>query len=331
MKKNLLTILSVIIASTAVIAQPTLTATGINPVIGDQFTLKTYPAVNPGSSGANQTWIITPTSSNPAATYTATSPSSTPYAASFTQSNLSYNTSGYYVFYNTSATILKNEGLYYSGLTMSYSNSEDILHYPFNMGNTYSDPWAVTFVNGTTFTRTGTTTATYDGYGTLTLPSGTYNNAVRVHFVQVYSDVYSGGTINYNNDEYMWYINGNHQPVAVTYTLTNSQSPSNPTTASVIMTNIITSVYDHESIFSSISIFPNPAVNEINFDFSNIPISSVEIIDVTGKKIYARSLSNDDMENYVTVNTSQFKEGIYFAKFITLDGKTGTKKISISK
>jgi hypothetical protein len=225
---------------------------------------------------------------------------------------------------------MQNNGQYL-GLTLSYSNPEDILHFPFNMGNTYSDTWAVTFINGTTFTRTGTTTVTYDGYGSLKLASGVYNNAVRVHFQQVYSDVYSGGTINYNNDEYMWYINGNHQPVAVTYTLTNSTSPSNPTKYAVIMSNVVSSVYDHEDVFSSISTFPVPASNEINFNLNNTPVTSIEIIDIAGKSIYNQPVIEDHIQNYVTVNTSEFKDGIYFAKFTTKDGQIGTKKISIAK
>lgn len=332
MKKNLLTILSAItMISSVAVAQPTLTATGINPVAGDLLTLKNGPAVNPGSAGSNQTWVVNPTSSATPGTYTATSVGSTPYAASFSQANVSANYGGYYLYYNTSATALKNQGSYV-GLTLSYSDPEDQLHFPFNMGNTYSDPWAVTFVNGgVTFVRTGTTTVTYDGYGSITLPNGTFSNAVRVHFVQVYKDTYSGGTINYNNDEYMWYINGNHYPVAVTYTLTNSSSGT-PSTGSAILTNAVAaSVYEHESIFSAVSVFPNPAVNEINFDFKGIPTSSIEIFDITGKSVYHQIVTETYLENYITINTSEFKDGIYFAKFTSKDGQTGTKKISITK
>lgn len=330
MKKNLLLILSAIITSSVAISQPTLTATGINPVIGDFYTLANGTSVSPGSAGANQTWTVIPTTMNSAATYSTSSPSATPYASSFTQANISYFTSGYYFYDNTSASALKNNGQYL-GLTLSYSDAEDLLHFPFNMGNTYSDPWAVTFVNGVTFTRTGTTTVTYDGYGSLKLASGTYNNAVRVHFQQVYSDVYSGGTINYNNDEYMWYINGNHMPVAVTYTLTNSNSPSSPTKYAVIMSNIVTSVYEHDNVFSDIISFPNPAVNEINFNLNGSPISSIEIIDIAGKTVFNEVTSTSAIEDYVTINTSSFKNGIYFVKFTSKNGQTGTKKISIVK
>ena len=296
MKKHLLSILSVAsLFSATAIAQPTLTATGINPVAGDFLTLKNGGGVSPGSAGANQNWTVTPSSGGTAATYTVTSASSTPYAAAFSQANASANYGGMYLYYNTSSSALKNQGQYVSGITMSYSNPEEQLHFPFNMGNTYSDTWATTFTNGLTFTRTGTTTVTYDGYGSITLPSGTFGNAVRVHFVQVYSDVYSGGSINYNNDEYMWYINGNHYPVAATFTLTNSAG--SPSIGSVIMTNVIAAgVSEYESAFSAVSAFPNPAVNEINFDFSSVPMSSVEIIDITGKTVYSTSLSHDNME-----------------------------------
>ncbi len=47
------------------------------------------------------------------------------------------------------------------------------------------------------------------------------------------------------------------------------------------MTNVLSSVYDHEDIFSSISTFPVPA-NEINFSLNNTPVTSIEIIDIAG-------------------------------------------------
>ena len=333
MKQNLLSFLSTVVLSTSVVvAQPTLTSTGINPVIGEMYTLKSGASVSPGNSGASQTWTVMPATSNAPSTFTSTSVASTPYAASFSQANFSYNTGGYYVFYNTSATALQNDGSY-AGTTLSYSNPEDLLHFPFNMGNTYTDPWATTFVNGgVTFNRSGNTAVTYDGFGTLTLASGTYNNVVRVHFVQTYSDVYSGGTINYNNDEYMWYLNGNHQPIAVTYTITNSTAPSSPTAYSVVMSNITpTSIYDYNNIFSGITSFPNPAVNEINFNINNIPMAAIDIIDISGKNVYSEKLVKNLFDNTIKINTSEFKDGIYVVKFTAEDGQTGTKKISISK
>ena len=90
MKKNLLTILTAItIFSSVAIAQPTLTSSNSNPVIGDIITLQSYSYTSPGSAGANQTWnfssITQTTASAVSSTCTAVSPSN---AATFPGSNI---------------------------------------------------------------------------------------------------------------------------------------------------------------------------------------------------------------------------------------------------
>ena len=76
------------------LAQPTLTATGINPVISDQLSTETAQYVTPGNSGANQTWTLAMTSSGNSTT-TGVAPSSTPYASSFPTASVCFGTSPY--------------------------------------------------------------------------------------------------------------------------------------------------------------------------------------------------------------------------------------------
>lgn len=85
MKKKLLKSFAIITAcSTAAFAQPTLTATGINPVVGDAYTTKMCNYVSPGSAGANQTWDLSSMTVAGTINYTSANPSSTPMAANFT-------------------------------------------------------------------------------------------------------------------------------------------------------------------------------------------------------------------------------------------------------
>lgn len=330
MKKTLLsTLLAITICSAVAIAQPTLTAIGINPVIGEIYSIKEGASVSPGSSGANQTWTVIPTTSLAANNFTFISAAASPNASSFSQANICLDGVGY-GYYNTTGSALQVCGSD-GGVILSYSNPEDMLHFPFNMGNTYSDSWSVTYMSSSSYTRTGNTDVTYDGYGSLTLASGTYSNVVRVHYVQTYSDVYSGGSEHYVNDEYMWYLNGTHFPIASTYSLTGS-SLSTPNTGSEIMSNISpTSIYDYDNIFSTITSFPNPAANEINFNINNIPMAAIDVTDISGKNIYSEKLTKNLFDNTIKINTSEFKDGIYFVKFTTEDGQIGAKKISILK
>ena len=129
----------------------------------------------------------------------------------------------------------------------------------------------------------------------------------------------------------MWYLNGNHLPIASTYSLTGS-TLSTPNTGSEIISNITTSsIYDYDNIFSGIRSFPNPAVNEINFNINNIPMVAIDIIDISGKNVYSEKLVKNLLDNTIKINTSEFKDGIYVVKFTAEDGQIGTKKISILK
>lgn len=340
MKKNLLKTLSIIsFCSASAIAQPTLTASGINPVVGDYYSFKYCNYANPGNSGANQTWNLTSLTPTATANYSSSNPSSTPYASSFTSSNFSMNNStGLYAFYNAGSSSLQNTGnASPSGTTsvvMSYSNPEDMLHFPFNMNNSYTDTWAANFVsNGINFARTGSTSVTYDGYGTLSLPNGTYNNVVRVHFVQTFQDVYTfasmTNTITYSNDEYLWYLNGNHQPIAAVYTATNSV---NGTSQQGLYLNVIQSgVKELDNFASSVLAFPNPASNEINFSFQqDLQINQIELCDLSGKVVYSESINPFKISNNVhTINLNNYNDGMYFVKFRSNDGSVEIKKINI--
>jgi len=333
MKKNLLkTLAAFTLCSTVAISQPILTATGINPVVGDLYTLKMGNYVSPGASGANQTWDLTGINTSNTINYTSQSPSATPYASSFTTSNFSMNNgSGIYAFMNTSATALQNTGAYAQNVTFSYSNPEDMLHFPFNMSNTFTDTWACNFTNGgVSFVRTGTTTVTYDAYGTLAIPTGTFTNVTRIHFYQAYNDVYSGGTINYTNDEYQWYLNGTHQALAGVYTFNNDVSGQSQVGFYSHAGPV--SVNEHHNIASGIRMYPNPATDELNVTLNgNVKLKEVQIYDMTGRLKLTETINGLDANDHLTVKLADFSAGIYLVKFISVDGAVGTKKITVNQ
>ncbi len=61
---------------------------------------------------------------------------------------------------------------------------------------------------------------------------------------------------------------------------------------------------------SSITVFPNPAQNAWNFNAGSNTISSMQIVDVTGKVVYSASVNAAQ----ATVNASGFASGMYFAR-----------------
>ncbi|HEU4717011.1 MAG TPA: T9SS type A sorting domain-containing protein [Bacteroidia bacterium] len=320
----------------ALSAQPTLTATGIEPAMSDNLTINNSNYASPGSAGASQTWNLSSLSSTSTATYTGVTPASTPHAASFPSANYAASSSGAYIYYNNTATAWQYYGADNGSIVMPYSNPEDQLHFPFNFNDNYTDNWAATFTNTYTFYRTGSTVVTADGYGTLTTPDGTFGNVMRVHFVQTYQDstniASSPYVIYYQNDEYMWYLNGNHYPIAAVYTLTSSAG--SPITGGLYLSNVVSGVNETNVLLSS-SLAPNPAAD--HFDLAlNLDKSQqvkVQIFDATGHLV---ATPVDDAEgiageNRFGIDVSGLAQGMYFTR-VSLNGvPSGTDQLVITR
>jgi hypothetical protein len=329
MKKHLLSIITTFVFLTSIaIAQPVLTDTAINPVAGEVFSIKDYAvSCDPGGSGANQYWWLMPVGSTTTIAMSTYPASSTPYGSSFPLSNICMRPNGAFWYYATSSLALINYGVASSSDYTCYNDPEDILRFPFNLGNTYTDTWYGTSHNSGT-AITGTSTVTYDGYGAITLPAGTYYNVMRVH----YSKIWSNSTFSYTTERYSWYLNGHHLPIAETYTITDPSNVHIGTSLLTLSTNTAISVPEYESLSPYITSYPNPAVNEINFELSNmVTVKEVELIDITGKLVYSKEISQSMIDKGFSINTSNFEDGIYFAKFKLEDGQTLAKKIHIVK
>jgi hypothetical protein len=227
MKKNLpnLLLATSLLTLSISMAQPTLTATGINPATGNSFVNYNTNYLSQGAAGANQTWDLSTFTISATNNAQIVASSSTTNGTSFPNSNVceSVTAASYYMYYKTSTTAWQVEGNVTpqgsASVVMPYSDPEDLLHYPFTYTNNYTDTWAATFTSaGYPYTRNGLDSITADSYGTLKLPTGTYSNVLRVHLIQNYTDNANIGgtpiTITYRNDEYMWYLNGNHYPIA---------------------------------------------------------------------------------------------------------------------
>lgn len=292
MKKSLLLLLSSCTALS--FAQPVMQ--NIMP-IGFNCVLSFGPATSPGPAGANQIWNFSSVPATPSATLNIVTPGATPCSSSFPTSNWAQNISGsQFNYYISTASQLEVIGEQISpsctgGLT--YSNSKIVLKFPFNYTNSFSDP----FVNTS---GPGTVTTTYDGYGTLITPSGTYSNVARVSF----SD--PGGT------SYEWFDTGSSgHPLCL-----------------IVGSNTIffhnTNVGVNEmSIEESINVYPNPVHGSVKVSLNEIPLS-VNLFNSIGVQIMSLNPSLEEFDLDLTAQAP----GIYFLKFSTSNG-IGVKKIVI--
>lgn len=73
----------------------------------------------------------------------------------------------------------------------------------------------------------------------------------------------------------------------------------------------------HEAIREQLSIYPNPAADQINIQLTNAGIHTIQIFNILGQTLH--TLQTD--ESLVAINLSSYNKGVYF---VTVENKEGT-------
>lgn len=330
--KTYLLYLSGILFSTSLLSQPILTNNGINPVSGETYKERASSStINPGNGGANQNWSFSTMPGSGINSYTFTPASSTPYAANFSPSDLGKNFPSGYEFIKTSPNAQQVSGSANQSMVTPYYDFIDRLRFPLNFNDSYTGTCGGISTSGT-YTVTGTYTVSYDAYGTLSIPNGssstTLNDVMRIHFQANYMEQTSLGTENSTMDDYSWYANGIHHPVAYTFTL----SGAHPYSGSGYSISLFTSVDESERFTASeITVYPNPATATIYFkSIGEKDVRLIEGYDITGKLCFSRVVAGQSLSD-VNIDIYQLDAGVYFIKFIGQDQSIKTKKFLISR
>ncbi|MCE3259737.1 MAG: hypothetical protein K0S12_1378 [Bacteroidetes bacterium] len=185
---------------TGFIANAQQTITGTSPVgysatiaIASAATASTVPL----TTGAGVTWNCSNLATSvPNATLSYNSPTGKPFAGDYPSSNyhLEVTLSGSVMvneFYVLNGDSLVKLGGHVAGSPYEiYSNPQIDMKFPFSFNDVFTDNYAKTSYNANgsvSSTQTGSVTLTYEGYGTLILPGGTYTNVALVKRVRTNS------------------------------------------------------------------------------------------------------------------------------------------------
>jgi len=312
MKKIYLSLAAVILTSVS-FSQSSLTSTDLNPVIGETFTINQGGYVDPGASGNNVTWDLSTLASTSNYAISIDAPNSNQ-----PSTNMTFNYANQ--VYNYSNNDVNGQETYAqlaSGVTISFSNPMKTVMFPINLSLNATDAFAANFTSqGFPFVRSGSSTFVCDGYGTLITPDRTINNVYRVKLNQVFSDVYSGGTINYSTESYAWYTAGFHCQIASVTTTTNDIQGTTQYGEYSNVGNLGVEMIKDDLISS----YPNPVLNLLNLDLKE-NVSKIEIQNLNGqieKEIIPLSTKlSVDMEN--------LNSGMYL---IIVYSENGNKSIS---
>lgn len=336
MKRKLryLAAISMLLMTISVVAQPTITSSGVNPYTGISYTNNMCDHISEGNSGANQTWNLSSMVATQSQQITIDAASNTTHGSSFpgaTQAWISNSSSGEISYYNASSTALQFYGVDIPGyVTMPYSDPEDQLRFPMTYNDSYTDSWNTSFYSsGYTYYRKGTTTVTADAYGTVITPDGTYNNTLRVHLHQVYTDStnISGSPymLNYTADIYIWYKEGYKSAIASTHTLTSSTGTQQ---GSIYASNPPVSTQEHISN-NNIEVYPNPASEFVKIDFSELsPDAEITLLNNAGQTV---KTAVKKQQNSIELDISGLSQGLYFARITNGNSGIILRKIMIRK
>ena len=340
---NLYLLGSLFILPIAAFCQPTITNV-LNPVNGTiiKTAIADTAGINEGPAGANKTYDFTNIKiKGTAGTYKYEAASGTPYASEFPNANLAFaststgGTDGF-TYFKTTSNDIQQMGIATPQVQMVYSDPQLVYKYPMTMSSTGTDYFKGSADQTMAITyRYGTTDYLADGYGTLKLPGGTFNNVLRVKIMQHFFDSsvifddyilteYIITTYNFLSNDYK------QQLLGISYTTTEDVFGDWVTTKFVNYYPDAAGVNDI-SKNSNFNIYPNPAVNSFSIELpvQNLQNIRIELTDIAGRVI----TSNSEYEisgNIATMNTSNIPDGIYFVNLYSDLQRLGSKKISVA-
>lgn len=336
MKKTLL--LSAIIGvSLTANAQSTLTSS-INPHPGDNHIYYTCNYQAPGAAGANGSWDFSSATTTGNANIQYTDCSGNSSCSQFPGTNLVINQSGSgaqsaNMFWTADNGKQSINGVIGGGVSIPYSDPEEMLHFPFTYGTTFTDHFAATFTNGVTFYRSGTITVTGDAYGTLKTPSGTFVNTIRVHRVENYHDSanYGGAPLimQYVSDIYTWYSPLVREILASTSSLTTMGGT--PVQSFMYSDIVPTGVAGISNLEASLDLYPNPVQGQLNVKFrlNMAQDLRISVTDILGKEVATIAEGKfQSGDQQFTFNTSSLAAGMYVVR-VQSGENTVVRKIQV--
>ena len=340
--------------SQQIAAQFTLQATDVNPTVGYGFRNINSSIIvesNNTITGANVTWNFTTLNNIFSDSTLVVAPSATPFATSFPLANIAFSSipneeNTNFGFYSADANSLIYHGNTYEdqgeNFTLLYSTPITYWTYPLN----YNDQSTGEFngsnglPGGLTQYQFGNVQRIVDGYGTLKLPFGDYNETMRVKVTieTLDSTETSPGqftTTKLVNQFYSYLRAGTYSPLLIQTESAVTEVNGLPTPPQIFKSiNYLaqTSIFvlgNEQLKPTTFQLFPNPASQFIHIK-KTLALSadaSFQIVDLSGRIIETGSLNQLNVENVQTINIQNLNAGIYFVNLLDKGIVTSQKLI----
>lgn len=331
--KQLYTLSISILASSIMLAQTTITSSDVGNVgtIIQHFNCETE-GIEPGASGNNITWDFSNLVAESDTAYISfIDAASTSHHEDFASANLAQeeeNSNLSYFELNSSEYTywgsVANDG---NGgqILYTYSDAAQYFAFPLNFGDANSDDLLAGYTaDGLEFSRTGTIETEYDGFGTLILPTGTFENVSRIKIHEDNNDEAStfGQTIAINTTitTYEWIQVGNPEPLLIVAEVVVNSFGSETISHVVKMSPRTPSVVGIQETKTNNTFvaYPNPTQN--NITINTAPNTVVSILNSNGKVVMNKLNPNGNND------ISELTDGVYFLQFNS-NGVFATQKL----
>ncbi|MCK4569392.1 MAG: T9SS type A sorting domain-containing protein [Bacteroidales bacterium] len=342
--KNLYLFLSCLLISGVILAQPTLQYPENAPTIGDisQIQLVSPQGLSHLPIGADVSWDFSQLNNLTAGQITVIDPSDAPAGNEFPTANTALNMNDSIFTY----CLIDETGFYYLGMQMlvvqnasltKYTDSRKFMEYPFTYTDVFTDTYkgVITVEMANIEVRVSAiSVATADSYGTLILPTGTYNNVLRTTTANEEIDsIFHQGSFMMvmlvSKIEYIWYSASSSTPL---FNIMVSNSTGSLDTCCFYSTTGAGIIEADSGPLSKLNVFPNPASEELVVEFtSNGKYETIiSIVNQIGQVMLSKEVPQVTRGLISEkIDISKLPSGIYFANVSCSSGKQLTKKLII--
>lgn len=332
--KIFISILAVVSTALTFAQSPVITVDNVY-LIGDEVPISICnEGVEPGASGENITWDMGYLTEQEERSFSFVAPEDTPWDYQFTESNLcgvSWDDS--HSFYQVGASGLRVDGYTsYSNeaqtdtVKIIMSDAEELIPLPLEFGDTQFDEFAgISEAAGFTIPYDGDINFEADGYGTLILPNGTYENVVRYHFTREQNNTFMGITTTQTKEQWGW-MSADYRFWLLLMEV-NDDGFSEQELVWYAKNPIAVSLSIQDLTRQDLDIFPNPTKlgTDVILNMEFAAIATVQWYDVTGRMIHQSRKFLNEGQN--TLSTSELdRAGIYILN-LTHDGVQHSTKV----
>jgi hypothetical protein len=237
-----------------------------------------------------------------------------------------------YTFYSISNAALETDGyrvIVAPGDTVEqdYTDSEIILDLPATFNSSGSDNFSGSgYVSGSNINASGTLSYTCDGYGTLQLPNGTYQNVLRYHANRTESITISGfpgGTV--TKEQWIWVSSDYRFWLLLMETVNTGFSTDNVVWYQKTPIAVNPTSTSDASV-EEFTVYPNPVAANETLQFSRAlnAEETIQLIDIQGRIVEHLNVATS------SVSLDGVNAGIYILKILNGNGQAiSTQKLIV--